>query len=203
MSSSAKAPAHALPPRLAELQMQFAAVKADSSELVNGLKESQFNWRPNPQSWSMAECLLHLNMAGDRYVRLIEKAMEEALAKGWMAQGRFGYGLLGRRILDNTEPPPKRRRKAPRSFTPAYGQPITAVLPTFLHIQDQLAAQVEQASALDLERIKLRVPGVGPVRLNLLLTFAWIAAHERRHLWQARQVRNHAGFPPAKNGRVA
>ena len=66
MSSSAKAPAHALPPRLAELQMQFAAVKADSSELVNGLKESQFNWRPNPQSWSMAECLLHLNMVGDR-----------------------------------------------------------------------------------------------------------------------------------------
>jgi rubrerythrin len=29
----------------------------------------------------------------------------------------------------------------------------------------------------------------------LHITFAWIAANERRHLWQARQVRGHAGFP--------
>jgi transposase len=34
------------------------------------------------------------------------------------------------------------------------------------------------------------------VRLNLHLTLAWIAAHERRHLWQARQVRRHPAFPP-------
>jgi hypothetical protein len=48
---------------------------------------------------------------------------------------------------------------------------------------------------LDLARVKAPAPGLGPVKLNLHITFAWIAAHERRHLWQARQVRGHAGFP--------
>jgi rubrerythrin len=37
-----------------------------------------------------------------------------------------------------------------------------------------------------------------PVRFNLLLTLEWIAAHERRHLWQARQVRENPAFPTAQ-----
>ena len=187
-----------LTPELAELDRQFTALKAESSELVNGLKESQFNWRPDPRSWSMAECLLHLNIVGDRYVHVLEKTLAEARTRGLVGPGPFGYGWLGKWILANTEPPPKRKFKAPRSFTPAYGQPITAVMPTFLHLQGQLALQLEQANGLDLARVKVPAPGMGPVRFNLQLTFAWIAAHERRHLWQARQVRNHASFPAAR-----
>jgi hypothetical protein len=63
-------------------------------------------------------------------------------------------------------------------------------------LQGQLALQLEQASGLDLERIKVPAPGLGPVKLNLHVTLAWIAAHQRRHLWQARQVRAHPAFPP-------
>jgi hypothetical protein len=187
----------ALTPELAELARQFAAAKGEASSLVSGLWESQFNWRPDPRSWSMAECLLHLNIVGDRYVHVLEKTLAEASAQGRTGQGPLRHGRLARWILENTEPPPRRKFKAPRSFTPSSGQPITAVLPTFLHLQEQLALQLEQASGLDLARIKAPAPGLGPVRLNLYLTFAWIAAHERRHLWQARQVRNRAAFPAA------
>jgi hypothetical protein len=203
MSSAANVPGSPLAPQLAELRSQFAAVKAEASELVDGLKESQFNWRPDPRRWSMAECLLHLNIVGDRYVRLLEKTLEDPGVRGRVGQGPFAHGVLGKWILTNTEPPPKRKLKAPRSFTPAYGQPITAVLPTFRHVQEQLALLLEQANGLDLERIKIRALGLGPVRVNLYVAFAWIAAHERRHLWQARQVRNHAAFPPAQRGPVA
>jgi hypothetical protein len=187
---------HTLAPELAALRTQLEAIKAGAAELVSGLKESQFNWRPEPHRWSMAECLLHLNIVGDRYVHEIEKCLDEAKARGRLGQGPFGYGLLGRWILANTEPPPRQTFKAPRAFTPSYGQPINAVLPTFLHLQDQLAIQVEQANGLHLGKIKVPAPGLGPVRLNLHLTLAWIAAHERRHLWQARQVRRHPAFPP-------
>lgn len=191
---------NALAPELAVLYSQFAALKTEAVALVNGLKESQFNWRPAPHRWSMAECMLHLNIVGDRYVRVIEKSLEQAKARGLTGQGPFGYGFLGKWMLAITEPPPKRRFKAPRSFTPAYGQPITAVLPTFLHLQDQLALEIEQASGLHLEKVKVRAPGFGPIRLNLHVSLAWIAAHERRHLWQARQVRQHPAFPPADTG---
>jgi len=202
MSSAANLQGSPLAPQLAELRSQFAAAKADAGELVNGLKESQFNWRPDPHRWSMAECLLHLNIVGDRYVRLLEKTIEDPGAPGRTAEASLAYGFLGARLIAGTEPPPKRKRKALRSFTPAFGQPITAVLPTFRHIQEQLALLLERANGLDLARIKMRGPGLGPVRLNLYAIFAWIAAHERRHLWQARQVRNHAAFPPSPGGRA-
>lgn len=192
----------ALSPELAALQSQFAAVKTEASDLVKGLAESQFNWRPEPHRWSMAECLLHLNMIGDRYVHAIEKALEAAGTEERNAQGPFGYGWFGKWILNSTEPPPKRTSKAPRSFTPPYGQPLTAVMPTFFHLQDQLGRQVEQSAGLNLVRVKVPAPGLGPLRFNLHLTFAWIAAHERRHLWQARQVRNHAAFPQLRTSPV-
>jgi hypothetical protein len=186
-----------LHPLLAELRGQFGAAKVDASELAGGLKESQFNWRPDSHSWSMAECLLHLNIVGEQYLKALDKSLAQARAKGLLGDGS-GYGLVGRWILDNTEPPPKRKFKAPRSFSPAYGQPITAVMPTFLHLQDQLARMVEAANGLDLRRVRVAAPGLGPVRLNLHITLAWIAAHQRRHLWQARQVRNHAAFPTVR-----
>ena len=135
-------------------------------------------------------------MVGDRYVHVLENTLVQARLQGRTAQGPFGYGWFGKWILKNTEPPPKRKSKAPRSFRPTDDQPVTAVLPTFLHLQGQLALQLEQASGLDLERIKVPAPGLGPVKLNLHVTLAWIAAHQRRHLWQARQVRAHPAFPP-------
>ena len=165
------------------------------------MRESQFNWRPDQQKWSMAECLLHLNIVGDRYVRIIETALEEAKARRSVARGIVAHGFLGKWILANTEPPPKRRCRSPRGFTPSYGQPITAVLPTFLHLQDQLTLQIEQSNGLDLGRIKVPAPGL-PIRFNLLLTLEWIAAHERRHLWQARQVRENPAFPPAQRDQI-
>jgi len=187
-----------LSPELAELDRQFAAAKAEASELVDGLRESQFNWRPDAHSWSMAECLLHLNMVGDRCVRMLETALADARARGQVADGPFGYGWLGKWIIAHTEPPSKHKYKAPRAFTPACGQPITAVLPTFRDLQEQLSRQLEQASGLDLAYIKVPAPEAPPLRFNLKFTFAWIAAHERRHLWQARQVRNHAAFPAVR-----
>jgi hypothetical protein len=65
-------------------------------------------------------------------------------------------------------------------------------------LQEQLSRQLEQASGLDLAYIKVPAPEAPPLRFNLKFTFAWIAAHERRHLWQARQVRNHAAFPAVR-----
>lgn len=183
-----------LTPELVELDRQFAAAKAAASELVGPLNYAQFNWRPGPLGWSIAECLLHLNIVGHRYVRLIEPALDQARARGLIGSGPFAHGMLGKWILSNTEPPPKRKFKAGRSFIPPDDQPITAVLPTFAHLQEQLSQQLAQASGLDLARVKVRAPGM-PLRFNLLLTFAWIAAHERRHLWQACQVRSHPGFP--------
>lgn len=123
---------------LTGFQAQFDAVKTDAAQLVKGLTEVQFNWRPDLRTWSIAECLQHLNIVADRYVHVLETIIADARARGIVGQGPFGYGRLGKWILTHTEPPPKRRYGTPRAFTPVHGQPVTAVMPTFLHLQEQL-----------------------------------------------------------------
>lgn len=184
-----------LTPQLADLDRQFEAATAQALQLVEGLKESQFNWRPAPHSWSIAECLLHLNMVGHRCVPLLEESLATARRRGLVGQGPFRYGWLGNWIIARTEPPSKHKYKAPRAFTPSCGQPVTAVLPAFRSLQERLALQLEEASGLDLAHIKVPAPEARMLRFSLHLTFVWIAAHQRRHLWQARQVRNHPAFP--------
>jgi hypothetical protein len=103
--------------------------------------------------------------------------------------GPFRYGPFERFVLRQTEPPVKRKVTAPKRFRPLHGQPVTAVLPSFLHLQSQLMLLAQSAEGLDLARIKVPTPISRLVRLSLGMTFAQVAAHERRHLEQAWRVR--------------
>ena len=195
MSSAVHLTNEMLTPELADYQRQFERIKQDAVALVAGLNESRFNWRPAPDQWSIAECLQHLNITGDRWLCLLEHAIQQAQSRGLLGQGPFRYGWLGKWFVRNTEPPPKRKFKAPRWLTPVHGQPINAVVPTFLHLQDQLVRRLHEANGLDLARAKTATPISSLLKLSLGQSFAQIAAHERRHLWQARQVRSHPHFP--------
>ena len=54
---------------------------------------------------------------------------------------------------------------------------------------------VRQASGLDLRRAKVMSPASTWIKMSLNSGFALMATHERRHLWQARQVLAAPGFP--------
>jgi len=168
---------------------EFDKIGDQAKQLTEGLNEARFNWRPRVGEWSIEECLAHLLIAGNWEVRAIEDAIGRAKAHGLTGSGPFRYGPLQRFILRETAPPVKRKVTAPRRFRPLHGQPVTAVLPSFLHLQSQLTLLAESADGLDLARVKVPTPISRLIRLSLGMTFAQVAAHERRHLEQAWRVR--------------
>jgi len=178
-----------------ELQKQFEQVGEQAQILTRGLSETQFNWRAEPRAWSIEECLAHLIIVGQTEIRLIEKAVQDGRARGLTGNGPFQYGWMERTVLRQTEPPARRRFSSPRRFRPVHGQPITAVLPTFVHLQRQFAQLAAQAEGLDLARVKVATPMTRLLKFSLGTTLAQAAAHERRHLDQARRVRENPGFP--------
>lgn len=180
---------------LEEFQKQFEAIGQQAKTLTLGLSEAQFNWRPNTEAWSIEECLAHLIIVGHTEVRLLEKAIQDGRARGLTGSGPFRYGWIERTILRQTEPPVRRRFSSPRRFRPVHGQPVTAVLPTFVHLQSQFAQLARQADGLDLARVKVATPMTRLMKFSLGATLAQTAAHERRHLDQARRVRENPGFP--------
>ena len=174
---------------LESYRTQFRLIREQTAELTAGLNEAQFNWRPAAASWSIEECLAHLIMVGQCEIGFIQDAIRQGEARGWKGTGPFDYGSIDRYIVSLTEPPVRDPLPAPRRFIPLHGQPLTAILPTFDHVQSQLIRQIDQAEGLDLARIKVVTPISRWLKMSLGMMFAQIAAHERRHLAQARRVR--------------
>jgi hypothetical protein len=59
----------------------------------------------------------------------------------------------------------------------------------------QYIDRLRQANGVDLGRARVRAPVLSWIRIPLGSGFAAMAAHERRHLWQARRITQMAAFP--------
>jgi DinB superfamily len=180
---------------LAAYLSQIDEVQNDAERLLAGLTDRQFNWRPALGKWSIAECLSHLEVVGRKHLPRIDEAIGHAHAARWHSDGPFKYGFVEKWFVHANEPPPRIRMKAPRAAAPLAFQPRRELWAEFVALQEELRERIRQAQGLDLARAKVNSPFMRPFRLGLGTCLAFLAAHQRRHLWQARQVRSHADFP--------
>lgn len=198
------------PPRPPELQSdtlrrswrELRATGEEAEELAGGLTPEQLWWRPDEDRWSVGECLDHLVRTGAAYLEALDEAVEEGRRRGRFAEGPYRPGMVGRWLPRFLDPPPGLRVPAPpriRPRRPGAERPGTeggpGPLPAFLALRGRLAGRLEAADGLDLRRVRVASPFVPLLRFDLGSAFRVVAAHERRHLWQARRVREAEGFP--------
>ena len=180
---------------LEQLKQEFEAIRADAGRLMTGMRDDQFSWRAAAGRWSIGECLTHLNVVDGLDVDLLARAVTDARANGWSGTGPFRYGKLSAWFIRKLEPPPQMRVKAPKVYVPPPDQPRERVLAEFHRIHERLAEILVMANGLDLTRIKVPTPFASFIRFSFTPRMRVIAAHDRRHLWQAWQVPQSPGFP--------
>lgn len=175
----------------------FEAIAIDAESLLAGLTDAQFNWRPAPGRWSIAECLSHLDASVNLYLPEIDRAIQRGRSRGLLRTGgAYRYGRLEWGWARSLEPPPKRRLPAPRSMAPTSSAiSLERGARTFAASCMAMHERLQRADGLDLRRVKVRVPMFKLLRLSLGVVFELHGAHSRRHLWQARQVRAEPAFP--------
>jgi hypothetical protein len=179
-------------PAIEAYLLQLLTIRQDVPGLVANLSDEQFAWTPGPRQWSMAQCFEHLNTAARVGIPAIDHAIADARARGLSGPGPFVLTLFERLFLRATEPPPRMRVPSPRVLRPVLppGKPKADVVADFLQWQDQIGERIRQADGLDLQRARARSPALPLFVWSLGGHLAITLAHERRHLWQARQVRN-------------
>lgn len=179
---------------IASLFEQFDAIESDARALVSGLPETQGQWRPQPGSWSVAECLDHLATANRIYLEAMRPAAELALAQGRMRGGPAVPGLIGRWFIAWLEPPvkPRLKSKAPHKIRPREGPPLSSAFEQFIASHNDARTFLQRFSEIDLARIRFPNPFVPGVRFSLATGVNVLAAHDRRHVWQAWNVRRAA-----------
>lgn len=180
---------------LAVLVTEIDANLSHVDSLTHGLSREQFNWRPEPGRWSMAECLGHLNLIDGADLPQLKSAIDAAIAKSTRGEGPFTYGLLARKFVAWTEPPVKRKFKAPKQYVPPPDAELAPTIAEYRRIAAGLRELVKRSDGLHLAKVRTKLSGVPLLRMPLGARFNLLTAHDRRHLWQAEQVRNHPRFP--------
>jgi DinB superfamily len=179
----------------AELVAELERQRNQAQSLAAGLTEAALNWQPNGgKSWSVAQCLDHLAIMNGLYVKALQDAVNnnrdqlEPRKTPIQPSGWFMRWFIG-----SEEPPPKFKFSAPKKLAP----PSThsgAVAEDFESLQKQLVDFVHEWGEADLNDLKMKNP-LAPIQLKLDTALLVISYHNRRHLWQAENVKKNAGFP--------
>jgi len=189
-------PSHlALTPEIDALRLEFERMSAEADALVAPLSEAQFHWRPSESAWSVAQCLDHLNATARVYLTSLDQSIADAIRRGLYAGGPFSYNWIGRIFVRLMEPPALMKMGAPTPFHPMPDRSRHEIMSAFRAYQVQFIDRLRQANGLDLARARVSSPAKRWIRMPLGSGFALMAAHERRHLWQARMVTTAPAFP--------
>jgi len=185
---------------LAVLITEIEANVSHAESLAQGLSHQQFNWRPAPASWSIGQCLAHLNTVDQLDLAPLRAAIDAGRVRRLTGTGPFTYGFLSRKVIASMEPPVKRKFTAPNDYVPPAESEPQAALAEYRRICAELRKLARSAAGLHLVRVKTRMHALPAflrpvVRMPLGARFELIAAHDRRHLWQAELVRSHPEFP--------
>jgi hypothetical protein len=187
------------------LEMALDAVDGDARQLLQGLTAEQGAWRPSPESWSIAHCLDHLATANRVYLGAMEPSASGALARGSRRTRPALPGLVGGWFVRSLDAPafadgrsrlrrgrPAKLRfkmKAPGKIVPRDAPPLADAASQFFASQDQVRVFLRKYADIDLADVLFPNPFIRGVRFSLATGLHVIAAHDRRHIWQAWNVR--------------
>jgi hypothetical protein len=176
------------PEQAEALAGEVRAVSEDARRLAEEFTSRELSQPPAPGAWSAADNLMHLAITSQAFVPRMSRTLGKLADAGKRTPGRSRADWLGRIYVWWLEPPVRLKVRAPRPFVPPVGMASEDALRIFLAEQDHVVGLVGQSAGLDLAARKVPSAVSRYVRHNLYSAFRIVAAHERRHLWQARRA---------------
>lgn len=172
--------------RMAWIQAELEDARRRANAIAAALEADAWVARPAPGQWSVAECLIHLNLTSRAFLPLIDDAIGDGRSRGLVGRTRYRMDLMGRLLwwaatlrlpIKTTEP-----------FVPARSQAKDTVLAEFDDLQSRMLGCLGAAEGLDLGRLRIVSPFDSRIRYNLYSCLRLIPAHQRQHLTQAERV---------------
>ncbi len=146
----------------------------------------QLNWKADPDSWSILECLEHLNLYGDFYLPEMRQQMANSKHA---AEPTFKSGWLGNYFANSMLPKPKlNKMKTFKDKNPNGSQLGIDRLEKFIHQQEETLSILQEAQKVSLSKTKTGVTISNFIRLRLGDTLRVVIYHNYRHLVQAEKV---------------
>ena len=175
-------------PERLELATQLQASLAMFNSVVANLSPAQMAFRPEPKSWSLAECIEHVTLAELRFPGIVSEAMQKPADPNFRRKIKTTDEAIRPRMMSRSW-----RAKSPEVFRPT-GQFATSEL-AIQTFQTQRAKTMTYASQTtdDLRNHYWRHPLTG--HIDLYQTLLLMSAHLERHTAQMERIKEAEAFP--------
>jgi DinB superfamily len=167
------------------LLLELRETRARAEAICNGRTPAGLLRRPAEKRWSAAECVEHLNITNRAYLPRLSEAIRTLRQKNLVSRGGFRLNWNARLLKYWLEPPSRLRLPTGAAFQPVSVRDPAAVLAAFQSIGQELEQELASGRGLALDARRIRSPFAESMQYNVYSAFAIIAAHNRRHLWQA------------------
>jgi DinB superfamily len=153
---------------------------------TEGLSEAQWNFKPAPDKWSIAECMEHIAASED----FIRGTVEQKVMKAPAAQDR-DIAKIDAGIVANV-PDRSHKLQAPESLKPTnrFGSPQAAIK-HFVESRGKTEEFLKSTADLRGHVVDSPVGGKWDAYEFILM----IAAHSERHTKQIEEVKTNPGYP--------
>lgn len=182
-----------------ELLAMCAHMNDEVQNEFGDLTEEQLFWNPDRNSWSIGQCLAHLNAFHRFYVPVFVERVKNSRFQepaDYFQSSPLGHSTylkvkLGK--LKNV----KRKLKSPKDYNPLINKSLKVenVVPDFFKYHNMLMDVIEKSRNVNIRKTKTSFSVRPIVKLRLGDAFAYIVFHNERHLWQAKRVKAHPKFP--------
>ena len=156
------------------------------TEKLQLLSEEKLNFKPNDKSWSILECIEHLNRYGKFYIPEIRERMNASTHK---PSNEFKTGILGNYFAKSMLPKEKlNKMKTFKNMNPNNSNLDIDVLSEFLNQQKEILVLLKEAEQVNLTKIKTGITISNLIKLRLGDTFRVVIYHNLRHIAQAKKL---------------
>jgi len=182
-----------LSPQLHQIAEELHAATQRADALITKTPAQVWAQPPPAGGWSIGECYVHLNLSSKAFLPRLLEALHNARKEKRRASGEFALDLPGRMLLWFIEPPYRMKFKTPEAFHAPSVPPAAEVMKEWRRLQHDLLDCLSQAEGLAIDQVKIASPFAEKLRYSVYSSFRVIPAHQRRHLWQAEQIRKMLG----------
>lgn len=152
------------------------------------LSTEQLNWKPNPQTWSIAQNIDHLIVVNETYYPVLTSLKEGTYKTPFIARLGFMVSFLGKTVLNAVKPDRKKKMKTFPVWEPTISQVKDDILDNFKKHQGELSRQIETSKDLVEKGTVISSPANKNIVYKLETAFDIIVSHEQRHLEQAKEI---------------
>jgi hypothetical protein len=180
-------------PQLENIRSELLSAQRRLHQLADAVPLERWAERPDPDRWSIGECVAHLNLSGAAYRPIVPAALEEARRHGDPPPRRYRRDLAGWLLWRTMGPPARVKMRTTAAFVPQGDRPAAELIAEFDRLQAEQIGWVALADGLPIHHVRIASPFNERVRYSLYSALTILPRHQHRHLWQAEGVARRLG----------